>query len=87
MLRDIARHGSLDAREWLVFRVEDDLADGLLDQVTPGQAQGGGFGQILLQGEVFLCRSLIGPDVQVAQQLDACQFIYAEGGAAAGLLG
>jgi hypothetical protein len=38
MLRDIARYGSLDSGEEFVFRVKDDLADGLLDQVTPGQA-------------------------------------------------
>ena len=42
MLWHMARYSALDADEWIIFGMDDDLADGLLDQVTPGQAQGAG---------------------------------------------
>ena len=35
----------------------DDFTHGVLDEVTPGQAKGAGFSQILLDGQVFLCRT------------------------------
>lgn len=87
ILRDIARHGSLDAGEWLVFRMADDLADGLLDQVTPGQAQGGGRVRPDSDSGRGIPVSIIGSHVQVAQQFDACQLVYAAGGVAVGSLG
>ena len=41
----------------------DHFADGLLDEITPSQAEGIGLGQILLYREIFLRRTFVGPDV------------------------
>jgi hypothetical protein len=54
VLRNTLGHGSLNAGEWVKFRLRDDLTDALLDKVTLGQAKGIGLGQVLLDGLIFL---------------------------------
>ena len=42
VLRNTLGHGTLNVGEWVKFRLRDDITDGLLDEVTLGQAKGVG---------------------------------------------
>lgn len=60
------------------LRLLHHLAHRLLDQVAVGQAQRIGLGQVLLDGLVLLGGTLVGPDVQVAQQFHPGQLVHAQ---------
>ena len=82
---NVLGYAALNAGERIALGLGDDLAQGLSDQVAPGQAQRIGFRQVLLDGQIFLRRSFIGPYIKVAQQLYPGHFIHAQGGAAVSL--
>lgn len=54
VLRSMAHHRLANAVQWLDFRVRDDLADGLFDEVAPSKSKRVGFGQVLFDGQVLL---------------------------------
>jgi len=54
LLRHTCRHGSPNVGERVKSRMCDDFPKGLLDEVTPSQAKGVGFNQILLDRQIFL---------------------------------
>ena len=79
-------HGLLNEGKCLKFRMRDDFANSLLDEITPCQAKRVGLSQVLLDGQVFLRLTFVGPDVKVTQQFHASHFVHTEGGPTAGLL-
>ena len=48
------RHRALNAGKGINLGLRDHLAQGLLDEITPGQAKGVRLCQILLDGQIFL---------------------------------
>jgi hypothetical protein len=62
-VRDDARDPLPDGIEWIGVGMRDDLPHRLLDHLAVGKPQRIGFGQVLLDGEVFLRRAFVGPQV------------------------
>lgn len=66
-LGNVVFHGVVNQRGQVHRRLADDFPDGSPDEITSDKAHRIGFGQVLLDGQVFLGRAFVGPHVEITQ--------------------